>query len=228
MSPEQCGMSGQHEHTHMDCRKRISWSAILAGALVGIGLGFLLNLFSIALGLSFVSTTKEGLLTVALTGLIGLIIGTMFVSFASGFTAGYLGKSYSKRQNLGALYGFTTWSVTLILATFLTPALGGYIAFYSDFVTHPTMVVIVNEKNHSMPAMSEPAKEPAVKATIANDKAAKAQHATTEKHPAVNMQAVTGALSVMSMLIFVLFLVGALSSIFGGRCAMKCNDECRV
>jgi hypothetical protein len=91
MSPEQCGVSGQHHHqSHMGCPKRISWSAILAGALVGIGLSFLLNLFSIAMGLSFVSTTKEGLLTLVVSGLIGLVAGTIFVSFSSGFTAGYL------------------------------------------------------------------------------------------------------------------------------------------
>src|SRR5687767_10657531 len=75
------------------CRpKAISWTAILAGALVGMGLTFLLNTFSIGIGLSLVRTTEDGLTSLAIGGFIGLLIGAIVSMFAAGFTAGCLGK----------------------------------------------------------------------------------------------------------------------------------------
>ncbi|MBA2650910.1 MAG: hypothetical protein H0U73_01370, partial [Tatlockia sp.] len=39
---------------------KISWSAIFSGALIGLGLGFLLQLFGIAIGLSAYHSTSAG------------------------------------------------------------------------------------------------------------------------------------------------------------------------
>ncbi len=148
MTNEQCDIST----SRMFCLKRISWNAILVGALIGIGLSFLLNLFSVAIGLSIVKTTQEGLATLAIGGFIGLLIGTIVSMFVAGLAAGYLGRPYSIKRNLGIVYGFTTWCSALILMMLLASPIGSYVTSYSSFITHPTAVVFVN--NQQSPAIN--------------------------------------------------------------------------
>lgn len=67
------------------------WTAVIAGALVGLGIGFLLNLFGAAIGLSaYKMNQSEAVL--AIGGVIGLLIGVIVAMGASGFVAGYLGR----------------------------------------------------------------------------------------------------------------------------------------
>jgi hypothetical protein len=89
------------------------------------------------------------------------------------------------------------------------------------------MVVVVNEKSHAMSMMNEQAKEPAAKPAASNEKAVKSQ-VVVAKPQITGTQHIANTLGLISMLIFILFLVGALSSILGGRCGMKCNDECNI
>ncbi len=62
-----------NEHLHhresmgLGC-KRISWSAILIGAIVAVGLGFLLNMFCLAIGLSAFTLDDQGKTVVAVGG----------------------------------------------------------------------------------------------------------------------------------------------------------------
>src|SRR5436305_611289 len=84
--------------------KSICWTAIFVGALVAVGLGFLLNLFSMAIGLSAVSNSN-GTMAVAIGGFIGLIIGVIVAMVVSGYVAGFLGRLHSQKRNLGILYG---------------------------------------------------------------------------------------------------------------------------
>jgi len=55
--------------------KRISWTAIFVGAIVAVGLSFLLNLFGIAIGLSAFTLSTDGASVLAVGGLVGMIIG---------------------------------------------------------------------------------------------------------------------------------------------------------
>lgn len=117
--------------THEPHYNRISWSAIVIGALVGVGLGFLLNLYSLSIGLSIITTdTNEA--SIAIGGFIGLVIGSIAAMLVAGYTAGYLGRLYSPRQNLGILYGFATWTVALILAALIAGPVANYITNYSN------------------------------------------------------------------------------------------------
>ncbi|HVY53836.1 MAG TPA: hypothetical protein VHA13_04890, partial [Gammaproteobacteria bacterium] len=70
MLNEQCNQTGFDPHKFL--QKRLSWTAVIAGALVGIGLSFLLNIFSISIGLTLIKTSAEGAVSLALGGFIGL------------------------------------------------------------------------------------------------------------------------------------------------------------
>ena len=135
---EQCGTHGYYY-------KRMSWGAVFAGALVGIGLSFLLNLLSVAIGLSVISTTQEGMASLAIGGLVGLLIGTIIAAFFGGYTAGCLGRPFCGKAKYGIVYGFLAWIVALILAALLTTNIGRYVTSYSNFVSNPSMVFVVEK-----------------------------------------------------------------------------------
>jgi hypothetical protein len=197
MTNEQCDIS---HHIYL---KRISWSAIVVGALVGTGLSLLLNLFSVAIGLSVVRTTHDGLVSLAVGGFIGLLIGAIVAMFVAGFTAGYLGQPYTTKRNLGIIYGFTTWCLALILTILLASHVGRYVTSYSAFITNPTAVVFTNNQI-----------SPAVTTTNTN---------TSNLNIVVNAQAATNNLGYTAFLIFILFFVGAISSCFGGHYGVICR-----
>lgn len=199
MTNEQCGMAG-HEHSAMCYRKHVSWTAIIVGALVGVGLSFLLNLFSIAIGLSLVTTNQEGMTVLAVGGFLGLAIGTIASMFTAGFSAGYLGRPYCIKRHLGVLYGFTAWALALILTVLLATNIGHYVAMYADFIANPTIIVdVTNISSSSKGAVS-----------------------ATDTQTAVNH------LGMSSLLVFALFFIGAFSSSLGGHCGMtyRCEDNC--
>ena len=202
MINEKCETAGQHTHGHLYL-KCISWSAIVVGALVGIGLSFLLNLFSVAIGLSIVTTSKEGMMSLAIGGFVGLVISSIVSMFFAGTAAGYLGRSYCAKRNLGVLYGFTTWSLALILTALLTSHIGHYVSNYSDFITNPTVIVVTHDRN--MPAMSQSTQNNTSVVTV-------------------NAQKATNNLGITSFLIFILFFVGAIASCFGGYFGMACGE----
>jgi hypothetical protein len=210
MNNDNCA-TPQHmsDHSIMCHFKRVSWTAIIVGALVGIGLSFLLNLFSVAIGLSIVTTTNEGIMTLAMGGLVGLLIGTIISMFIAGYTAGYLGRPYCVKQNLGVVYGFTTWCLALILTVMLTTRIGYYVAAYSNFIKNPTDIVVVT--NHHLPNGN------AVEAVDNNN---------NTNTVAVNAQKATNNLGMSTLIVFILFFVGALASCFGGHFGMCCKKDC--
>ena len=75
----------QHPTYHSCLYKRMSWTAIFVGALIGTGLGFLLHLFGIAIGLSAFSLTPDGATAVAIGGIVGMLIGVIASMLAAGY-----------------------------------------------------------------------------------------------------------------------------------------------
>jgi hypothetical protein len=188
--------------------KCISWSAIFVGSIVGVGLGFLLNLFSVAIGLSAFTTSPEGVTAFAIGGFIGFAIGVFVSMFVAGWVAGHLGKSHCPKRNSGALYGFTTWSMALILVVLLSGPVGHYVAAGTGFISNSAPAMMHRPMMDNGPAAEaapdgqQPPAPPAEKA--AND-AGKAAFA-----------------------LFILFFLGAIGACFGGHWGMVCckEDEC--
>ncbi len=209
-------MNNNECKTESTCEKsRVCWSAVFAGAIVGIGFSFLLNLFSVAIGLSLVSTTNEGLATLAVGGFIGMAIGIFASMFTAGYTAGYLGQKHCTKRNLGALYGFCAWCVALVLTMLLATNMSRYVSFYTDFSRNPTMIV-----------------DTAVSHTQVNTVETRTMHPVANTNKAAVMEVKTqnavNNLGMTSLLIFVLFALGAFASALGGHCGMNhcCASQC--
>lgn len=191
----------QHCFTHP--LKRICWSAIFVGALVGIGLGFLFNLFGVAIGLSAVMISPEGNMAWAIGGVIGILIALIVTTMASGFAAGYLGRMYCPRRNLGILYGFTTWTMALLLSAVVAGYITHYASHYSETIMKTPIVVTHSNGAHT---------------TTVNPKT-DTQQAT---EPVVTS---TQGLTAGAFVLFGLFFIGAISSCVGACWAMSCRRD---
>lgn len=131
-------MSHQDNVLHpIEC-KCFTWKPIIAGALTAIGLTFLLNLFSMAISLTAFTINDQSVENLALGGLVATALGIVVSMFASGWLAGYLGNRYCTKRHLGALYGFLTWCVALIITIFLAAHIQDYINFYTHFISGTT------------------------------------------------------------------------------------------
>lgn len=126
---------------HVQECKCLTWQPIIAGALVAIGLSFILNLFSVAIGLTAFTAGSNGVETLAIGGLVGTAIGMIVSMFVAGWIAGYLGNRYCVKRHMGALYGFLTWCVALIIAILLATQAQEYIAFYTHSLSGTTHIV---------------------------------------------------------------------------------------
>jgi hypothetical protein len=172
--------------------KCISWRPILAGALVAVGFSFLLNLFSVAIGLTAFTTNKEGSEIIVFGGLFGTAIGIVASMFVAGWISGYLGIRYCSMRHLGALYGFLTWCVALIIAIFLASHAQSYITFYSHVLSGTTETLQVSSATVAAGKMT---------ATVSNVSATK--------------------LVISTYILFCLFFLSAFACSLGGHCGMR-------
>lgn len=183
--------------------KRICWSAIFVGALVGLGLSFLLNLFGIAVGLSAISVGPNGSASLAVGGFFGFVIAMIAAMAAAGYTAGYLGRLYCPQRNLGIIYGFTTWTVVILLSA----ALMGSVSQYSHHIDDATFVAAQDSNTQYMKHHNG---EPVARVTSDEDKVVVASPAH---------------LAQGAFLLFSLFFIGAFSTCVGACYGMSCRRE---
>ncbi len=188
----------------------ISFRAIIAGALVGVGVSFLLNLFGVAIGLSAFTTSTEGATTLAIGGFIGVIIVTVVSMFLGGFVAGYLARNTRvKSYLLGSLYGFLTWCIALIFMVLFAAQLTQFVAQYTNSL-NPSVTsvrVVDNSSTQSMPMIT------------------KTNKAGNNAQVTVNAEKATTALGVAAFATFFLFFIGALASCLGGHCGISCKQD---
>jgi len=145
-------MMNQQNIAHTNECKCLSWRPIVAGAIVAIGLTFLLNLFSIAIGLTAITTNSDGIENLAIGGLIGIGIGILASMFAAGWLTGYLSKRHCNQRHLGALYGFLAWTVALLVSIFIASSVQQYISFYGNIISGASSVVQASGPNMSVTA----------------------------------------------------------------------------
>lgn len=187
------GCNAHHIH-------RICWSAIFGGALVGVGLGFLLHLYSIAISLSAFSSSDHGASVIAIGGLLGMLLGVIASMGAAGFVSGFLGRFHYYSLHGGIIYGFITWSLIIFLSVIMTAPMGKFISAYGNSLSHSTVVY-----------------SPGVDVTNAssidnNSTSIKAQVSATE-------------LAWGGWIVFGLFFVGAISSCVGASYGIQCKRE---
>lgn len=134
-------MNDEMKMHSLEC-KCFSWKPILIGALAAIGFSFLLNLFSIAIGLTAFTTNSQGVETLAFGGLIATALGLVVSMFAAGWLAGYTGSRYCVKRHMGALYGFLTWCLALIIMIFLADHIQHYVMGYTHFISGTGMTYV--------------------------------------------------------------------------------------
>jgi hypothetical protein len=194
------------EHIHKHCSiKCFSWSAAFVGAMAGVGFSFLLNLFSIAIGLTAFSTTQEGISAFAIGGFLGFAVGTIASMFAAGWIAGYLGRPNCANCNSGALYGFVAWCLALLVGVLLAGPVSHFVSSYSGNLTNHSLTVIKygNDEASHVVATSDSGTTTVVNVEKAANDTGKAAFA-----------------------LFILFFLGAIASSFGGHFGMECKSGC--
>lgn len=194
----------------------ISWSAIFTGALVAIGLGFLLNLFAVATGLSAFTLSDTGASVLAIGGFLGLLIGIIASMLASGYAAGYLGHLYRPGTNLGIVYGFSTWTLALLLSALVALPLGHYMTNYHDTLTKTTSLSVTTDKTA----------DSLVKTVSVEKKATATPVKPNEENAAVKAPVSTVVWSAFA--IFSLFFIGALASCLGACWGMNCCHNRKI
>ena len=180
----------------------LHWAAIFAGVFVGVGLGFLLNIFSIAIGLSAYASGPNGATVIAIGGVLGLLIGVIASMGTAGFVAGYLGRFYHCYCHSGVIYGFITWSLALMLSALLILPMTHYVSFYKENLDPnlaPTQITAA-DVNVSVTSQQN---SPPQKMMNANPK----------------------QLVWNSWILFIIFFLGAFSSCIGACYGMRCKKE---
>lgn len=203
-----------HEGGRKCGRKCLTWSAIFAGALVGIGVSFLLNLLTVALGFNAFIHTDTGAQTIAVGSFIGLIIVAIISMSSLGWVAGYLGGKHTlfctsgPRCNLGCLYGFLAWCLALILIVLLSTS-------FEKFVASNTAAL--SNAPYAMQTVS----------TVKHEAGQTAKQMTTTVNTTVSDEEAAKAVVAFSFVTFLLFFIGALSAVLAGHCGFKRSlDQC--
>lgn len=190
--------------------KRVSWSAIVVGALVMIGLNFLVNVFSASTGLAAFTTNQDGLTSLAIGGFIGMLIGVIAVMFVGGWLAGYLGKSFSNSSCSGITHGFAAWCLALV-------------------ITIVTMTQFAQFVSNNLYSMTE--QTPGALRLTTGDKPPLAAQQTKNNtdtsniETSVNAEKAANNLGNASFGIFILFLAGAITSCFGGYYGYRSQEK---
>jgi len=187
-------------------RHCFSWSAVIVGALAGIGVSFLLNLLTVALGLSSFAQTATSAQVFSLGGFTVLTLVSILSMSTLGWIAGYMGASFNINAEIAAnnttygyLYGFIAWSLALILTMFLSAHIGNFISYGVSTLSNPTTATQEYEAGNSIASNSITDDE-----SIWDDGAVESPIAEKTE---------TVALFVM----FSLFFIGALSATIAGH-----------
>lgn len=192
-----------HEH-YRPIYRSLSWTGVIAGALVAISLSFLLNLFEMGIGLSIVQTSEQGVVTMVIGGLIAMAVGGMIVMFAAGWVSGYLARFYHWHRHVGILQGLAAWSLALIL-TFLLLGLHSNLLTYSSQLLTETS--LLNPSAPSTINLTNNDNAPAVNVNA---------NFTSPSQITVNTQTAVNTLGMGALIAFLIFILGAIASCVGG------------
>lgn len=207
-----------------NCHERknhcFSWSAVFIGAFFGIGISFLLNLFGVAIGLSAFSSASPQ--TLAIGGIIALVIIAIFSMGILGWIAGYIGATkrlcdHNHQQcNYGCIYGFGAWCVALILSMLLAMPT-------THFISESVRMLNPSIKYTQMSSQSLLASDADNTANTTTSTDAENQVAQTK----VSMDDETHkTLTTTTFIAFIIFFIGALSACIGGHCGYNRYTRC--
>lgn len=177
-------------------KKVFSWTAVFVGALAGVGLNFLLNLLSLAIGLSLFSEQTKDTLSFSSVGGLGFILVAIIAMFSTGWIAGKLTFLDSVRKRWGMLYGFISWCLCFIITVILLMNMIQFTQFHSNFTSKNITAIKISNQS---PMLTE----------------------TQNSNSEVDKRSI----SINASATFIFFLIGAVSSGLGGYVGFKSNKN---
>ena len=155
---------------------RISWGAVLAGAIIALATQIVLTLIGVAIGLATVNPANADGPTGTALGA-GAAIWFVVSSLISLFLGGYIAARLAGKVN-GWLHGLTTWgTLTLLMLVLLTTAAGQLIGAASGL----TNFAVNNDKTSQLqlpPALQQQIEQVKSRASQTTDQAAAQAQAT--------------------------------------------------
>jgi len=196
--------SGPYSH----CTKRICWKAIFAGALVGFGLTFLLQIFDKAIGITVFNVNSSGVEAMVLGGFLGSIVGIIASMFFAGWIASYLSRPHFFDRRIGALYGLLVWCLSLLIGMIVMAHMSSHAMEGRNYLENP---------NPSMVGMNT-SQTASVITNETMEKSNPNQNVANENIPAKKA-------GISLFLTFILFFIGAVSACFGGYFGLKAEKK---
>ncbi len=206
----------QNEHCQ-PCGKIISWNAILIGALVALGLTFLFNLLTVAIGLTLFTKDPSGQMILTFAGFAWILIGGYVILFLAGWAAGRI---VSHRHSLhganGALHGFLAWTAYLLISLFALSHMA------ADSAAVLLRTVAVNTQTQNEITLSSP--------NVSNNDVANTRaESRAESREEVKKINKSGLATFAT---FFIFLVGAIGccvgASYGIRESRRCHEKCAL
>jgi hypothetical protein len=117
MNEQTLEMRGLHTYAEPLAGLRVSWGAILAGALASLGVSLLLWGLAFAIVVTVSSRTGAALRHDLVALWLSAILATLVGACAGGFLAGYL--PGSGRRAIGGIHGFLSWAAAFLLVSML-------------------------------------------------------------------------------------------------------------
>jgi preprotein translocase subunit SecE len=111
------------EQHHAFSFSRISWGAILAGAVTGLTLGSLLNLLGLGLGFAAFQADSETLAKIGTGSSIWLIVSGIVAMLGAGWVSGWFINTACRVD--GALHGLISWGLATLTAFILMASAAG-------------------------------------------------------------------------------------------------------
>ena len=91
-------------------RSRISWPAVLAGAVIAVAANMVFTMFFAAIGLSLTETDVRGN-AIGVGALIAVLLGMLASLFLGGWVSAQLTAGETERESI--LYGILTWAAVV-------------------------------------------------------------------------------------------------------------------
>ena len=177
----------------IDC---VSWTSIIAGALVAVGIGFIFDLFGLAIGLKAYTNSPEGHKVLMASGFFGIVVCVMVTMFIGGWVSGFLGRGTCTNKRFGILYGFLTWCVALLISVFITTSAGEFVNLQRNSLAYSEIISKFDVRITN-----------ALKNTI---------QSTDQEHNKTVAKSETDFVAKTLFLTFILFLAGAIMGAYGG------------
>lgn len=177
---------------------RVSWSAVVAGVAAALSAEVILNFLGIGLGLTSLDLSANTLFKAGVESIIWLVLSGIITMGLGGVVAGVISNSSSVKNRM--LHGLLVWSfATLITVATITTTAGMMVGGASNIFRNSINVSELNNLNHVSSYSTQ----------SSNSTSEQSGHVLDDK----NIKEVANNLGSVSIIIFIAFLISALSGV---------------